>query len=49
VYSVDKIRSRFDLVGAPKGAVTLPGITIGASATVNDTDGDVLLIEAEDC
>ena len=49
VYSIDKIRSRFDLVGAKSGKVTLSGITIGASATVNDTDGDVLLIEAEDC
>ena len=49
VFSVDKIRSRFDLVGAPSGHVTLSGITIGASATVNNTDGDVLLIEAEDC
>lgn len=49
VFSVDKIRSRFDLIGAPAGVVTLPGITIGASATVNNTDGDVLLIEAEDC
>jgi hypothetical protein len=49
VYSVDKIRSRFDLTGAPSGTVMPNGITIGASATVNNTDGDVLLIEAEDC
>jgi hypothetical protein len=49
VFSVDKIRSRYDLVGSPSGHVTLPGITIGASATVNDTNGDVLLIEVEDC
>lgn len=49
VFSVDKIRSRFDLIGAASGKVTLPGFTLGASATVNNTDGDVLLIEAEDC
>lgn len=49
VFSVDKIRSRFDLIGAPSGTVTPAGFTLGASATVNDTDGDVLLIEAEDC
>lgn len=49
VLSVDKIRSRFDLVGAPAGVVTPAGFVLGASATVNDTDGDVLLIEAEDC
>ncbi|MEI7879851.1 MAG: hypothetical protein WCI95_03140 [bacterium] len=49
VFAIDKIRSRFDLIGAKSGKVTLPGITIGASATVNNTDGDVLLIEAEDC
>jgi hypothetical protein len=49
VFSVDKIRSRFDLIGAPAGTVTPAGFTLGANATVNNTDGDVLLIEAEDC
>lgn len=49
VFSVDKIRSRFDLVGGVAGVVTPDGFTLGASATTNDTDGDVLLIEAEDC
>jgi hypothetical protein len=44
VFSVDKIRSRWDLVGAPKGAVTLPGITIGASCTVNTSDDGMLIV-----
>jgi hypothetical protein len=48
VFSVDKIRSRFDLVGAPAGVVTPDGFTLGASATVNG-NGGVILIEAEDC
>lgn len=48
VFSVDKIRSRYDLVGAPAGVVTPAGFTLGASATVNSSGG-VLLVEAEDC
>lgn len=48
VFPVAKIRSRFDLVGAPAGVVTGAGFTLGASATVN-SNGGVLLIEAEDC
>lgn len=47
VYAVDKIRGRYDLVGAVAGDVIPAGITIGASATVNDTSGDILYIEAD--
>jgi len=47
VYSVSKIRSKWDLSGSAAAVLTPSGFTLGASATVNDTDGDVLYIEAE--
>jgi len=43
---VTKIWSMYDYTGAPSGTVCKAGFTIGASATVNNTDGDKLLIEA---
>jgi len=39
--AVQRIWSRYDYMGAPAGEVVPKGITIGASATVNDTDGDL--------
>lgn len=46
VYTVSKIWSRWDFTGSAKGIVIPKGITIGASATVIDTDGDVCSFEA---
>ena len=43
---VTRITSIFALTGAPSGVIAKAGFTIGASATVNDTDGDILLIRA---
>jgi hypothetical protein len=41
------IGSRWDMTGAASGIVIPEGITIGATATVNNTDGDVLEVIAE--
>jgi hypothetical protein len=45
VVYVSKIWPRWDYTGAASGEVIKKGITIGASATVNNTDGDVLLVQ----
>jgi len=45
--SVSRITSRWAYTGAASGKVIPEGFTLGASATVNDTDSDVLEIEAE--
>jgi hypothetical protein len=44
--TVTRITSRWDFTGAATGTVIPKGITIGASATVNNTDGDVLEVIA---
>lgn len=46
-YAVCKIFPCVDMQGAAAGKAIPPGIVIGASATVNDTAGDDLQIEAE--
>jgi hypothetical protein len=43
---ISYISSRFDYTGAASGVVIPPGIAIGASATVNDTDGDLCQFRA---
>lgn len=47
VSAVDSVFSIYTHRGAAATDAIPAGITIGASATVNDTDGDLLLIEAE--
>lgn len=44
---VSRLTSRYDFAGAPKGVVIPRGFTIGASATINDTDGDLGYFEVE--
>jgi hypothetical protein len=47
VNTVDRITSMYTHRGAVATDAPAKGIKIGASAVVNDTDGDVLVIEAE--
>jgi hypothetical protein len=44
--TVCKIWHKWDWIGGSAGDAIPQGFTIGASATVNDTDGDILLVEA---
>jgi len=46
-FAVKRLASRYNWTGAGKGVVIPAGICIGASATVNNTDGDILCIEYE--
>lgn len=45
-HGVSKIYALYDYSGAAAGVAIPEGFTIGASATVNDTSGDILLFEA---
>jgi hypothetical protein len=45
-HDVSKIYALYDYSGAAAGEAVPAGFTIGASATVNDTSGDILLFEA---
>ena len=44
---ISKITNKLDFIGAAKGEPVPAGITLGASAIVNNTNTDILLIEAE--
>lgn len=47
VLTVSKIWSKYDYLGAASGVVIPKGFVIGASATVNNTDGDIIKFVAE--